>query len=132
MLTAKKVAIRAWSPFGRWAHRSQSAYGREWWGGYGCPETKASIRAAYVDYGPILFSFSHLFLCEDNKPIDLVILYCVVMPYTLDCKRPRDSFHTQLRLLSPFSRSLDAGSMPTLFGARSRSPFLSLFNPDMD
>ena len=40
-----------------------------------------NIQAAYVDYVPFLLCLATFFLCEDNKPIDLVILYCVVMPF---------------------------------------------------
>ena len=40
-----------------------------------------NIQAAYVDYVPFLFSLATFFPCEDNKLIDLVILYCVVMPF---------------------------------------------------
>ena len=74
---------------------------------------------------PIFVLFSHLFLCEDNKPIDLVILYCVVMPfYPSSTKR-----HETRSLATDFPLfNLDAGSMPTLLDS---TPFLSLFNPDM-
>ena len=34
-----------------------------------------------MDYVPFLFCLATFFLCGDNKPIDLVILYCVVMPF---------------------------------------------------
>ena len=40
-----------------------------------------NIQAAYVDYIPFLLCLATFFLCEDNKLTDLVILYCVVMPF---------------------------------------------------
>src|SRR3989337_2684691 len=70
-----------------------------------------NIQAAYVDYVPFLFSLASFFLCEDNKPIDLVSLYCVVMPFY------------------PFSTKMQ---VRFLVSSTVLSPFLSLFNPDMD
>ena len=63
-------------PFKQWAHQYDVP-----------PQTHrvvpraTNIQATYVDYVPFLFSLATFFLCEDNKPIDLVILYCVVMPF---------------------------------------------------
>ena len=80
-----------------------------------------NIQAAYVDYVPFLFSLATFFLCEDNKPIDLVILYCVVMPfYPSSTKRHETrSLATDFPLLN-----LDAGSMPTLLDSTVSLPFL--------
>ena len=74
-----------------------------------------------MDYGPIFFLFSHLFPMEDNKPIDLVILYCVVMPfYPSSTKR-----HETRSLATDFPLfNLDAGSMPTLLDSTVSLPFL--------
>ena len=68
-------------PFGQWAHQydvppQTHRVVREVW----LPRA-TNIQATYVDYVPFLFSLATFFLCEDNKPIDLVILYCVVMPF---------------------------------------------------
>jgi hypothetical protein len=76
-------------PFGQWAHQYDvpprtHRVVREGW----LPRV-TNIHAAYVDYVPVLFSLAIFFLCEDNKPIDLVILYCVVMPFYLF--QPRDT-----------------------------------------
>ena len=70
-----------------------------------------NIPASYVDYVPFLFSLATFFLCEDNKPINLVILYCVVMPfYPFSTKR-----HETRSLATDFPLfNLDAASMPTL------------------
>ena len=68
-------------PYGQWAHqydvppRTHRVVREVWLPG------ATNIQAAYVDYVPFLFSLATFFLCEDNKPIDLVILYCVVMPF---------------------------------------------------
>ena len=80
-----------------------------------------NIQAAYVDYVPFLFSLATFFLCEDNKPIDLVILYCVVMPfYPSSTKR-----HETRSLATDFPLfNLDAGSMPTLLDSTVSLPFL--------
>ena len=80
ILTAKKVA-RAWEAHSD-SGRTSTMYlhgrrvVREVW----LPRA-TNIQEAYVDYVPFLFSLATFFLCEDNKPIDLVILYCVVMPF---------------------------------------------------
>ena len=60
-----------------------------------------------LDYVPFLFSLATFFLCEDNKPVDLVILYCVVMPfYPSSTKR-----HETHSLATDFPLfNLDAGS----------------------
>ena len=76
-------------PLGQWAHQYDvpprtHRVVREVW----LPRA-TNIQAAYVDYVPFLFSLATFFLCEDNKPIDLVILYCVVMPFN---QETRDSF----------------------------------------
>ena len=68
-------------PFGQWAHQydvppQTHRVVREVW----LPRA-TNIQAAYVDYVPFLFSLATFFLCEDNKLIDLVILYYVVMPF---------------------------------------------------
>ena len=70
---------------------------------------------------PIFVLFSHLFLYEDNKPIDLVILYCVLMPfYPSSTKR-----HETRSLATDFPLfNLDAGSMPTLLDSTVSLPFL--------
>ena len=80
-----------------------------------------NIQAAYVDYVPFLFCLATFFLCEDNKPIDLVILYCVVMPfYPSSTKR-----HETHSLATDFPLfNLDAGSMPTLLDSTVSLPFL--------
>ena len=75
-------------PFRQWAHQYDvpprtHRVVREVW----LPRA-TNIQEAYVDYIPFLFSLATFFLCEDNKPIDLVILYCVVMPSYL--LQPRD------------------------------------------
>ena len=86
-----------------------------------------NIQTTYVDYGPIFVPFSHLFLCEDNKPIDLVNLYCVFMPfYPSATKR-----HETRSLATDFPLfNLDVGSMPTLLDSTVSLPFL--IQPDMD
>ena len=121
ILTAKKVAIRAWE-----AHSDSGCTStmylhgrrvvREVW----LPRAR-NIPAAYVDYVPFLFSLATFFLCEDNKPIDLVILYCVVMPfYPSSTKR-----HETRSLATDFPLfNLDAGSMPTLLDSTVSLPFL--------
>ena len=95
-------------PFGQWAHQ------------YNVPSRThrvvpraTNIQAAYVDYVPFLFSLATFFLCEDNKLIDLVILYCVVMSfYPSSTKR-----HETPSLATDFPLfNLDAGSMPTQHG----------------
>ena len=70
---------------------------------------------------PILLCLATFFLCEDNKPIDLVILYCVIMPvYPSSTKRHETrSLATDFPLLN-----LDAGSMPTLLDSTVSLPFL--------
>ena len=105
-------------PFGQWVHQYDvpprtHRVVREVW----LPRA-TNIQAAYVDYVPFLFSLATFFLCEDNKPINLVILYCVVMPFYPSSTKRHET------------RSLDAGLMPTLLD--STVSFLSLFNPDMD
>ena len=88
ILTAKKVTIRAWE-----AHSDSGCtstmylHGRRVVTEVWLPRV-TNIHAAYVDYVPFLFSLATFFLCEDNKPIDLVILYCDVMPfYAFSTKR---------------------------------------------
>ena len=70
---------------------------------------------------PIFFSLATFSLCEDNKPIDLVILYCVVMPfYPSSTKR-----HETRSLATDFPLfNLDVGSMPSLCGITLPFPFL--------
>ena len=92
ILTAKKVAIRAWeahSDSGRtstmYLHRRR-VVGEVW-----LPRA-TNIQAAYVDYVPFLLSLATFFLCEDNKLIDLVILYCIVMPFYPFNQEKQDSF----------------------------------------
>src|SRR3954466_12076594 len=70
---------------------------------------------------PFLFSLATFFLCEDNKLINLVILYCVVMPfYPSSTKR-----HETRSLATNFPLfNLDAGSMPTLLDSTVSLPFL--------
>ena len=63
-------------PFGQWVHQ----YNVPPWTHIVVPKG-TNIEAAYVDYVPFLFSLATFFLCEDNKPMDLVILYCVGMPF---------------------------------------------------
>ena len=76
-------------PFGQWAHqydvppRTHRVVREVWF------PRATNIHAAYVDYVPFLFSLANFFLCEDNKPIDLVILYCVSCLSTL--LQPRDT-----------------------------------------
>ena len=120
ILTAKKVAIRAWeahSDSGRtsmmYLHGRRVV--REVW------LPRATNIQAYVDYAPFLFSLATFFLCEDNKPIDLVILYCVVMHfYPSPTKR-----HETRSLATDFPLfNLDAGSMPTLLDSIVSLPLL--------
>ena len=118
---SKKVAIRAWeahSDSGRTStmYLRERRVVREVW----LPRA-TNIQAAYVDYVPFLFSLATFFLCEDNKPIDLVILYCVVMPfYPSSTKR-----HETHSLATDFPLfNLDAGSMPTLLDSSVSLPFL--------
>ena len=79
ILTAKKVAIRAWEAHSD-SGRTSTMYlhgcrvVREVW----LPRA-TNIQAAYVDYVPFLFSLATFFLCEDDKPIDRVILYCIFL-----------------------------------------------------
>ena len=79
------------------------------------------IQLAYVEYVPFLFSLVTFFLCEDNKLVDLVILYCVVMPfYPFSTKR-----HATRSLATDFPLlNLDAGLMPTLLDSTVSLPFL--------
>ena len=79
------------------------------------------IQATYVDYVPFLFSLATYFLCEDNKPINLVILYCVVMPfYPSSTKR-----HETRSLATDFPLfNLDADLMPTLLDSTVSLRFL--------
>ena len=80
-----------------------------------------NIQAAYVDYVPFLLSLATFFLCEDNKHINLVILYCVFMPfYPSSTKR-----HETRSLAIDFPLfNLDAGSMPTLLDSTVFLTFL--------
>ena len=98
-------------PFGQWAHQYDvpprtHRVVREVW-----LLRATNIHAAYVDYVPFLLCLATFFLCEDNKPIDLVILYCVVMPfYPSSTKR-----HESRSLATDFPLfNLDAGLMPNL------------------
>ena len=80
-----------------------------------------NIQATYVDYIPFLFSLPTFFLCEDNKPIDLVILYCVVMPFYPSSTK----IHETHSLATDFPLfNLDAGSMPTLLDSAVFLPVL--------
>ena len=121
ILTTKKVAIRAWEAHSD-SGRTSTMYlhgrrlVREVW----LPRA-TNIQASYVDYVPFLFSLATFFLCEDNKPIDLVILYCVVMSfYSSSTKR-----HETRSLATDFPLfNLDAGSMPSLLDNTVSLPFL--------
>ena len=107
-------------PFGQWAHqydvppRTHSGEG-------GMVAQSNKYPGSICGLRPIFVLFSHLFLCEDNKPIDLVILYCVVMPfYPSSTKR-----HETRSLATDFPLfNLDAGSMPTLLDSTVSLPFL--------
>ena len=107
-------------PFRQWVHqydvppRTQSGKG-------GMVARATNIQAAYVDYVPFLFSLATFFLCEDNKLINLVIIYCVIMPfYPSSTKR-----HETHSLATDFPLfNLDAGSMPTLLDNTISLPFL--------
>ena len=80
-----------------------------------------NIQAAYLDYVPFLFSLATFFLCEDNKRIDLVILYCVVLPFfPFSTKRQETSFSTTTAF--PLFNQ-DAGSIPSLFYSTTFPPF---------
>ena len=119
---SKKVRLRACEAHSD-SGRTSTMYfhGRiEWWGRYGCPEQQISRQHMWITV-PFLFSLATFFLCEDNKPIDLVILYCVVMPfYPSSTKR-----HETRSLASDFPLfNLDAGSMPTLLDSTVSLPFL--------
>ena len=105
-------------PFGQWPHQYDvpprtHRVVREVW-----LLRATNIQAAYVDYVPFLFSLATFFLCEDNKLIDLVILYCVVMPfYPSSTKR-----HETCSLATDFPLfNLDAGSMHTLLDKIGRA-----------
>ena len=121
ILTTKKVAIRAWEAHSD-SGRTSTMYlhgrrvVREVW----FPRA-TNIQAAYVDYVPFLFSLATFFLCEDKKPIDLVILYCVVMPfYPFWTKRQETrSIATNFPLFN-----YDAGSIPSLFDSTFSLSFL--------
>ena len=121
ILTAKKVAIRAWeahSDSGRTSMKYLDGRRvvREVW----LPRA-TNIQATYVDYVPFLFSLATFLLCEDNKPIDLVILYCVVMPFYPSSTK----IHETRSLATDFPLfNLDAGSMPTLLDSTVSLPFL--------
>ena len=80
-----------------------------------------NIHASYLDYVSFLFSLATFFLCEDNKPIDLVILYCVVMPFY-----PFSTNRRETRALSTHFPlfNLDVGLMPTLLDSTVSLPFL--------
>ena len=118
---SKKVAIRAWEAHSD-SGRTSTMYlhgrrvVREVW-----LLRATNIQAAYVDYVPFLFSLATFFLCEDNKPIDLVILYYVVMPfYPFSTKR-----HETRSLATDFPLfNLDGGSIPSLFDSTFSLPFL--------
>ena len=121
ILTAKKVAIRAWEAHSD-SGRTSTMYlhgrrvVREVW----LPRA-TNIQAKYVDYVPFLFCLATFFLCEDNKLIDLVILYYVFMPfYPYSTK-----IHGTCSLATDFPLfNLDAGSMPTLLDSTVSLPFL--------
>ena len=106
-------------PFGQWAHpydvppQTQS--------GEGGMVAQSNKYVAYVDYVPFLFSLATFFLCEDNKTIDLVILYCVVMPFY-----PSSTKRHETRSLATYFPlfNLDAGLMPTLLDSTVSLPFL--------
>ena len=112
-------------PFGQWAHqydvppRTQSGEG-------GMVAQTTNIQAAYVDYVPFLFSLATFFLCEENKPIDLVILYCVVMPFY-----PSSTKRHETRSLATDFPLFNLMRVRCLLSWTIQSPFLSLFNPDM-
>ena len=118
---SKKVAIRAWEAHSD-SGRTSTMYlhwhrvVREVW----LPRA-TNIQATYVDYVPFLFSLATFFICEDKKSIDLVILYCIVMPfYPSSTKR-----HETRSLATDFPLfNLDAGSMPTLLDSTVSLPFL--------
>ena len=86
ILTAKKVAIRAWEAHSD-SGRTSTMYlhgrrvVREVW----LPRA-TNIQAAYVDYVPFLFSLATFFLCEDNNrstwsfSIALSCLYTLLQP----------------------------------------------------
>ena len=121
ILTVKKVAIRAWeahSDSGRtstmYLHRRRVV--REVW----LPRA-TNIQATYVDYVPFLLCLATFFLYEDNKLVDLVILYCVVMPFYPSSTKGHEtrSLATDFPLFN-----LDAGSMPTLLDSTVSLPFL--------
>ena len=107
-------------PFGQWAHqydvppRTQSGEG-------GMVAQSNKYPGSICGLRPIFLCLATFFLCEDNKPIDLVILYCVVMPfYPSSTKRHETrSLATDFPLLN-----LDAGSMPTLLDSTVSLPFL--------
>ena len=108
------------SPFGEWAHRydvpprTQSCEG-------GMVAQSNKYPGSICDYVPFLFSLSTFFLCEDNKPIDLVILYCVAMPF-----HPSSTKRHETRSLAidfPLF-NLDLGSMPTPLDSTVSLPFL--------
>ena len=115
ILTAKKVAIRACE-----APVRCTSTDAEWWGRYGCLEQQISRQHMWIPV-PFLFPLATFFLCEDNKPIDLVILYCVDMPfYPFSTRR-----HETRSLATDFPLfNLDAGSMPTLLDSTVSLPFL--------
>ena len=121
VLTTKKVAIRAWEAHSDSGRTSKMyLHGRRVVREVWLPRA-TNIQAAYVDYVPFFLSLATFFLCEDNKPIDLVILYCVVMPfYPSSTKR-----HETRSLATDFPLfNLDAGSMPTLLDSIVSLPFL--------
>ena len=81
ILTAKKVAIRAWeahSDSGRTStmYLHERRVVREVW----LPRA-TNIQATYVDYVPFLLSLATFFLCEDNKSsARLTLLTCPPVP----------------------------------------------------
>ena len=108
-------------PCGQWAHqydvppRTHRVVRED-----GCPEQQISRQHMWITV-PFLFSLATFFLCEENKPIDLVILYCVVMPfYPSSTKR-----HKTRSLATDFPLfNLDAGSTPSLLDSTVFLPFL--------
>ena len=120
------MAIRAWEAHLDSGHTStmylhERRVVREVW----LPRA-TNIQAAYVDYVPFFFSLATFFLCEDNKPIDLVILYCVVMPFY-----PSSTKRHETRSLATDFPLFNLMRVRCLLSWTIQSPFLSLFNPDM-
>ena len=92
-------------PFGQWAHQYDVP-----------PRTQSGEGGMVAQSNKYPGSIP-----EGNKPIDLVILYCVLMPfYPSSTKRHETRF-----LASDFPLfNLDAGSMPSLLDNTVSLPFL--------